>query len=114
MVGVGSITEERLAKNEAFFRSVNERIREIVGEQGADGHVYEFICECADTTCLERVHLTIAEYEAVRASGTRFVVAAGHEIDAIETVVAESHASIVVEKVGVAAEVADALDPRAA
>ena len=114
MARVGSISEERLARNESFFRSVNERIREIVGEQGADGHVYEFICECADTACLERVRLTIAEYEAIRASGTRFLLAEGHDIGAIETVVAETSAGIVVEKVGVAAEIADALDPRAA
>jgi len=109
-----SVATERLAQNEAFFRSLNERIREAAGEQGSDGHVYEFVCECADTACVERVRLTIDQYEEVRASGTRFILAEGHDIAKIETVVDRADGHVVVEKVGVAAEVADALDPRAA
>ena len=45
---MGGVPEERLARNEAFFRDVNERIREAADRQGSDGHVFEFICECGD------------------------------------------------------------------
>lgn len=112
MTAVGS-REERLAKNEAFFRIVNERIRESVGDRGSDGHPYEFVCECSDARCVERVRLTIAEYEEIRADGSRFVLAPGHEIERIEDVVAQSVRRTVVEKRGAAGETAETLDPRA-
>jgi hypothetical protein len=106
--------DERLARNEDFFRSVNERIREVAGKHGPDDHVYEFICECADSTCTTRVELTSREYERVRTDGRRFVIAPGHELSRIETVVDEGGDHVVVEKIGEAGEIAEALDPRAA
>ena len=67
---------------------------------------------CPD--CMERVHLTSAAYEEVRAHGARFILVAGHEIDEIEEVVDNTLAgSVVVEKQGVAGERAETLDPRA-
>jgi hypothetical protein len=36
-------------------------------------------CECGDPACLARVSLTHAEYEAVRAYGSRFVIGLDHE-----------------------------------
>jgi hypothetical protein len=111
---MGAASDERLAKNEAFFRSINERIRGAVDRFGADGHVYSFICECADPTCMERVSLSIAEYEGVRADGKTFVLAPGHDVSEIEAVVAATPDHVLVEKVGYAGQVAAALDPRAA
>jgi hypothetical protein len=106
--------EKRLAENEAFFRSVNERIRDIADGHGSDPHGYEFLCECGDPACVDRVTLSLAEYEAVRADATRFVLAEGHDDETIENVVESAPDHVVVEKVGVAGEVARALDPRAA
>src|SRR5690349_20321599 len=106
--------DERLARNEDFFRSLNERIREVAGRHGSDDHVYEFICECADSTCTVRVELTSAEYERIRTDGRRFVIAPGHVLSRIETVVDEGDDHVVVEKMGEAGEIAEALDPRAA
>lgn len=106
--------EERLAQNEAFFRSVNERIRDIADQHGADPHNYEFLCECSDATCVERVTLSLHEYEAVRADATRFVLAEGHSDATIENVVKTAPEHVVVEKVGLAGKVAQALDPRTA
>jgi hypothetical protein len=106
--------EQRLAQNEAFFRSVNERIRETADRHGSDPHDYEFLCECSDTACLERVTLSVDEYEAVRADARRFLLAAGHTKAAVERVVKAESDHVVVEKVGVAGEVAEALDPRTA
>jgi len=104
--------ERRLAENEAFFRSLNESIRNAVDRYGSDGHEYAFICECSDPTCMERVTLPTSEYERVRADGTRFVLAPGHEAVAIESVVAERGDHVIVEKSGLAGDVALALDPR--
>jgi len=70
--------EERIAKNEAVLRDVNENIRAAIGQQGNDGHVFEFLCECADPRCMEWVELTVAEYEEIRADGTRYVLGPGH------------------------------------
>ena len=106
--------EERLARNEDFFRNVNERIRDVADRHGSDLHEYEFLCECSDPTCLERVALSLDEYEAVRADARRFVLAEGHSDATIERVVETASDHHVVEKVGVAGEVAQALDPRAA
>jgi hypothetical protein len=106
--------EQRLAQNEDFFRSVNERIRDLADGHGSDEHAYQFLCECADPSCVERVPLSLEEYEAVRAEGTRFVLADGHDDETIEQVVVAAPDHVVVEKVGLAGETAQALDPRAA
>ena len=74
--------EGRIARNEAVLRDVNENIRAAIGQQGNDGHVFEFLCECADPRCKEWVELTVAEYEEIRADGTRFVLGVGHGSEA--------------------------------
>jgi hypothetical protein len=60
--------------------------------------------------CAEKVVLTPAEYEQVRAESTRFVVAKGHAMPEIESVVEQAKDHVVVEKEGVAADVAVHLD----
>ena len=111
---MGATREERLARNESFFRGINERIRDAAAVHGGDAHVYEFICECADPGCVERVSLTLAEYERVRGEGSRFVLAPGHDLQSIESVVAATPDHIVVDKIGLAGEIAQTLDPRPA
>jgi hypothetical protein len=108
----------RLAKNEALFREVNERISEIsqelapgaVNPERIDG----LICECSDTQCLERVGpLTIAEYEGIREDPRRFIIAAGHQAEDVERVVDRQPTYWTVEKhEGEPADVARELDPR--
>jgi len=106
-------SQERLARNESFFRQVNERINDVAdGFQGED--VYEFFCECADPECTERIELSSADYEWVRASPTRFVLARGHAAPEIEHVVEREDEHVVVEKRGLAARIATKLNPRAA
>ena len=105
--------QERLARNEVFFRSLNERIADAVDAHSADGHVYDFVCECSNPTCLERVHLTAADYEAVRADPKTFVLAPGHDRESIEKIVQPGFDHVIVEKLGAAGAVAAASDPRA-
>jgi hypothetical protein len=103
--------EERLAKNEVLFRTVNEAIEQQALRFGGIDE-YEFICECASRTCLDRIMLTLRQYEQIRADGTRFFVAPGHANVEIEKIVEQSHRFHVVEKDGAAAIVADLNDPR--
>jgi hypothetical protein len=100
---------ERLARNQALFREVNERINEISDENDK----IEFLCECSDTACIETVPLRISVYEEVRANPVRFVIKPGHEIEAIERVVAEDGGYAVVEKHKAEADLID-MDPRSA
>ena len=106
--------EERIGLNEAVFREVNERIEDLALSQTDEDHAYEFLCECSDPSCTARISLQPAEYEWVRASPTRFVLAPGHAATQIEHVVEREEEHDVVEKHGVAGHVAAQLDPRAA
>jgi hypothetical protein len=108
-------TSERVGKNEALFREVNERIKEVSGGLVAfDGDApIQFVCECSDELCNEDIELTLAEYEAVRAEETHFLVAQGHVWDPqAEHTVRERDGYTVVEKMGDAGEIAEDEDPR--
>jgi hypothetical protein len=104
------LQKARLAKNEDFFREVNERINEKAESHGRDFHRYEFFCECSDGSCTERVVMTLREYEHVRAEPTRFVVKANHVIPEIEHVVETVPDHMVIEKHGEAGRIAVELE----
>jgi hypothetical protein len=102
---------ERRATNEALFRDVNERIAESAERFEADRT--EFVCECADPNCTERVLMTLAEYEEVRAEPTTFLLAPGHEQGDIELVVADRGRFWIVDKIQAAVRrTVIRLDPR--
>ena len=102
---------ERLGRNEALFREVNERIEEVSEGAGAANWL-EFLCECGRRNCLQAVRMLRSEYEAVRAAPDRFLVAPGHGQSEIERLVLRSVRFHVVEKIGDAGALAEALDPR--
>ena len=58
--------EVRIARTESLFRDVNERIAESAERFDADST--EFVCECSDQACTERVEATLDEYQEVRAT----------------------------------------------
>ena len=92
--------DERLAKNEALLREVNERIRE-VGERFQvlpDDELLDFRCECGRPECDSPVAMTTAEYEQVRSDNDRFAVVPGHEDGAIERVVERNGRYVIVDK----------------
>jgi hypothetical protein len=103
---------ERIATTESLFRDVNERIAE--SAQRVDAADAQFVCECADTTCTERVPAPLDAYEDVRSDGTHFLLAPGHEDADVERVIERKRRYQVVEKFNqaVAARVRR-LDPRA-
>jgi hypothetical protein len=104
----GGIQAVKAARNQALWREVNERIR-LVAETSER---MEFLCECADLECTQTLNLTVAEYERIRTSGLRFPIALGHDFPEFENVVEENDGYVVVQKIGVAAEEAERLDPR--
>ena len=95
----------RAAQNQALYRLVNERVRELNDAFGPPLPLGEWICECANEECFEEILLTHGEYEAVRASPTRFFVKPheDHVFRDVERVAEEHERYWVVEKVGVAA-----------
>jgi len=102
----------RIARTEALFRNVNERIAETA--ERFDSSTAEFVCECSDQQCTERVEATMEEYEQVREEGTHFLLRPGHEDTRVERVLeqrGQRHA--VVEKFNAAiARMVRHLDPR--
>ena len=68
---------ERVARNDAVFREVNERIHEVSAHWATEDAV-SFMCECSRVDCVDALTLTLAEYEAIRAEPTWFLVAPDH------------------------------------
>jgi hypothetical protein len=90
-------------------RRVNEAIER--GMRGGDSAV--FLCECGNLGCSMTMEIPMAEYERVRQSFDRFLVAPGHEIDAVDRVIEEHDQYVVVAKRGGRpADLARVTDPR--
>lgn len=105
--------DERIARNEAIFRNVNESILDLESGWDATAEAAQFVCECGDERCIERIALTIDEYTAVREDDAQFVLVPGHEIPDVETVVSRNDRFAVVRKrPGEPAELARDLAPR--
>jgi hypothetical protein len=98
--------EERIAYNEAWSRSLNERRAEWTGGHEARP---SFRCECWQQDCTERIPLSGEDWKMVRAEPIRFAVAPDHVAKNLEAVVKEFPRFWVVEKVGEAGEVAEEL-----
>jgi hypothetical protein len=108
-------TGERIGKNEALFREVNERIKEVSAANFGFGpkDLCEFVCECSLEECHEPVPMTRLEYEDVRVHAAHFLIAPGHvRSPELERAVAEYERYWVVEKQAGARRAAVNEDPR--
>ncbi len=105
----------RGARTQSLFRDVNEQVREVNHAFTEFLPLGEWVCECADDACTERLQVSPADYERVRSHPARFVVAPNerHVYGDIEDVVERTDDYWVVEKRGAAAKVATMVDPRA-
>ena len=102
---------ERVARTEALFREVNERIAESASSFESDEA--DFVCECADPACTDRVEATLGEYEGVRDEATHFLVSPGHVDERFERPVRGRPGLHVVEKFhATAAAIVRRLNPR--
>lgn len=105
---------ERIGRNEALFRTVNERVKAVNEAFSLVLERTDFVCECGRGDCTEPIAMTLEEYEAVRSEATQFAVVPGHELEDAEAVVQRNDRFAVVRKnSGDAAEIAEATDPRA-
>jgi hypothetical protein len=104
---------DRIARTEALFRDVNERIAE--SAEGFDAEHADFVCECGDQTCTERIPASLDEYERARTDGTHFIVRPGHEDQRVERIVERDGKRLaIVEKFQArVAAIVRRLDPRA-
>ena len=99
------------ARNEAFFRAVNEGLAE--ASERVEDEDAEFVCECGDAHCTHRLEVPLDEYEHVRAHPTRFLVRHAHVEPEVEEVVRRRRRYAIVEKVDrAAAAIVRRLNPR--
>jgi hypothetical protein len=108
---MGTLREERMANNEAMFRIANERMAEWE-EQHATEAVELYFCECADQDCRQKVGLRKTDYEAVRSDPRHFLIAVGHDIPDVETVIEQHGDWAVIEKNPEVTQTVESLDPR--
>ena len=85
---MGDARAERIAHNEAGFRTQNERL----GVMGV------FVCECGDRDCRDHIQMPRDTYQAIRSNSRRFFVRPGHEKPDAEDVVERADSWNVVEK----------------
>jgi hypothetical protein len=95
------MTDERtkkVARNQAMYREVNERIEEL--NEAFDEMSGEFVvvCECADPMCAEQIALSREAYERTRANSAQFILRPGHQAADIEDLVATEGDYVIVEK----------------
>src|SRR5438067_2445395 len=87
--------EERVARNEATSREINERIEDAHEGDPADDYV-RVVCECGQESCDRLIAITIPEYERVRGDSRRFAVVRDHVMGDVERVVDETERFVVV------------------
>jgi hypothetical protein len=106
--------QKRAATNQSLFRDVNERVKDLNDHFHAYTTLSDWICECANDTCVERIEMASQDYEQIRAAGERFFVAPDDEhvwLD-VERVVERHDNYWIVEKIELAAKIATRADPR--
>ena len=108
--------EERIIRNEALYRELNERVREIEEDMTLRGVVDarpygEYFCECGLEDCMEKIRLSPEEYEQARSDSKRFAILPDHLIADVERVLHREERFAIVEKMDGERELALS-DPR--
>jgi hypothetical protein len=101
-------SKDRIARNEAIFREVNERVADVMD---SEARTTNFLCECGNLDCVQEVSLTDAEYMRVRSDAATFAVAPGHALEDVEAVIETTDRFHIVEKHPREAAIAEATDP---
>ena len=106
------LLRDRLARNEAVYRDVNEQI-DALNSLGPALPRFPIVCECASEGCAQTLTIEHELYEAVRAHPERFIVKSGHVSPMVDEVVEDLGELVVVAKrAGKPRQVAEATDPR--
>jgi hypothetical protein len=102
----------RAARNQALFRAVNEKLRELNEAFSDVSETYAIACECADVSCVGTLQIDVQEYVDVRGHPSRFVVLKDHVFPEVERVIAQNDGYVVVEKNADLSEVTEATAPQ--
>jgi len=106
--------QQRAGQNQSLFREVNERVKDVNDSFNVFASLSDWVCECANDDCFQRLELSTDEYERIRRHSARFLVCPSeqHVWPEAENVV-ERHANYwIVEKIQLGAEIAQQDDPR--
>jgi hypothetical protein len=95
----------RYVRNQQLARNVNE----LIADRRYSSAFGEYVCECGQKTCVAPVSLSFEEFDRLRKQAGRFVVLPGHWSPQHERVVHTEARFQVVEKIGLAAEMAERL-----
>jgi hypothetical protein len=93
-----ALQADRVRENEELFRLANERLHDQIADAVGVDRLVPFLCECADERCMERLEMTLDDYEGIRAGTDTFAVAPGHAVERVETVVEDRGSFHVVRK----------------
>lgn len=107
---MSSLWEQRAARNEALFREVNQNIARLEERHGTTAATPVYICECATADCTAQLPIDPETYRRVRENSRMFFVLPGHQDPQLERVVEEHRDYLVVQKTGLAGEVAERAD----
>lgn len=89
---------ERIARNEASFRELNQSLESNVHRGQTQPAFAGFVCECGDGDCDTTLRVPLDSYLAAREDDKLFIVVPGHEIPDTEDVVDEGDGYNVVRK----------------
>ena len=84
----------RAALTEKLFAELNDSL--IASNESAGWT--EFICECANPLCEDKMAMTAETLERIHSHPRHYVVKAGHEVDAVESVVDRFDDLVIVRK----------------
>jgi hypothetical protein len=68
--------QEPASRSQEFLRDVNEKIAGVGFVQ--DDQPVDFVCECSSLNCVEKIALTLAQYQERKTRGP--IVVAGHQV----------------------------------
>jgi hypothetical protein len=78
-VSAGSSSYEASDTTRDLLRAVNQQVNKLASSADATLNEFDYVCECADSTCLTVVRLPRSEYSRIAGTPGWFVVADGHD-----------------------------------
>src|SRR5215211_1677773 len=90
--------DKRLLPRSKLCGTMDERIEDLNQSFATITDKLVLVCECGDGKCVDKISMSPAAYEELRADATHFAIVPGHEISDVEQVVARRDGYHVVRK----------------
>ena len=98
LVKIGHTYPETFAERAALTEKLFAELNDSLIDSTKTAEWTEFVCECANPLCEETIDVTAVTLERIHSYPGHYVVKAGHEVDAVETVVDRSEGLVIVKK----------------